>query len=88
MAQAEAGNEVDILKLLRNIRSKYKLLCSSLGVRPRLHSADGSEVAQGPVGGAQTKAKKTKSIWEVNTGEDEDEEDSVKKQGPPQLLSF
>ncbi|KAG2022414.1 hypothetical protein CC2G_000164 [Coprinopsis cinerea AmutBmut pab1-1] len=34
------SSEVDFLKLLRQIRSKYKLLCAVLGVRPRLHAAD------------------------------------------------
>lgn len=90
VAQAEAGSEVDILKLLRNIRSKYKLLCASLGIRPRLHAVDGSEVAQEPIDGAQVKSKKKKSIWEVNDGEDGDEEPirSAQKSGPPQMLSF
>ncbi|KDR85901.1 hypothetical protein GALMADRAFT_52033 [Galerina marginata CBS 339.88] len=31
--------EVDISKLLSQIRSRYKVLCSSLGVRPRLQSS-------------------------------------------------
>jgi hypothetical protein len=88
VAQVEAGTEVDILKLFRNIRSKYKLLCASLGIRPRLHAADGSEAAQEPVDGAQVKSKKKKSIWEVNDGEGEDEEPSDRKQGQPQMLSF
>ena len=33
---ADAASDVDISKLLRQIRSKYKILCSNLGVRPRL----------------------------------------------------
>ncbi|KAJ3500045.1 hypothetical protein NLJ89_g9964 [Agrocybe chaxingu] len=33
-------NELDISKLQRQIRSRYKALCSSLGVRPRLLSAE------------------------------------------------
>ncbi|KAJ3545284.1 hypothetical protein NMY22_g2502 [Coprinellus aureogranulatus] len=74
VAQAEAGSEVDILKLLRNIRSKYKLLCASLGVRPRVHAADGSEATQGNGENGQAKPKKKASIWEVNNGGDEDED--------------
>jgi hypothetical protein len=35
-----ASEEIDIAKLLRQIRSRYKVLCSSLGVRPRLQSAE------------------------------------------------
>jgi hypothetical protein len=35
-----ASEEIDIPKLLRQIRSCYKVLCSSLGVRLRLQSAE------------------------------------------------
>ncbi|PPQ69476.1 hypothetical protein CVT25_002040 [Psilocybe cyanescens] len=40
---ADASSEMDISKLLRQIRSRYKMLCTSLGVRPRLRSS--SELA-------------------------------------------
>lgn len=35
----EASAEVDLSALLSNIRARYKLLCASLGVRPRLVAA-------------------------------------------------
>ncbi|KAJ8701818.1 peroxisomal copper amine oxidase, variant 2 [Pleurotus ostreatus] len=34
--------DVDIPKLFRQIRSRYKILCSTLGVKPSLRSADGA----------------------------------------------
>jgi len=34
------SEEIDIPKLLRQIRSRYKVLCSCLGERPRLQSAE------------------------------------------------
>ncbi|RPD55275.1 DUF1715-domain-containing protein [Lentinus tigrinus ALCF2SS1-7] len=34
--------ELDIPRLFRQIRSRYKLLCATLGVRPTLRAADGS----------------------------------------------
>lgn len=34
--------EVDIPRLFRQIRSRYKLLCATLGVRPTMRAADGS----------------------------------------------
>ncbi|KAF8971873.1 hypothetical protein BDZ97DRAFT_1650504 [Flammula alnicola] len=37
---SDSSSELDIPKLLRQIRSRYKVLCSSLGVRPRLQSSD------------------------------------------------
>jgi hypothetical protein len=37
--------DVDITQLLRQIRSRYKVLCASLGVRPRLRAAGGAEDA-------------------------------------------
>ncbi|KAF8893719.1 hypothetical protein CPB84DRAFT_1682878 [Gymnopilus junonius] len=39
----EASEELDIPKLLWQIRSRYKVLCSSLGVRPRLLPAESLE---------------------------------------------
>jgi hypothetical protein len=37
--------DLDITQLLRQIRSRYKVLCASLGVRPRLRAAGGAEDA-------------------------------------------
>ncbi|KAF9528106.1 hypothetical protein CPB83DRAFT_854888 [Crepidotus variabilis] len=34
----DAGEELDISKLQRQIRSRYKVLCSCIGVRPRLQA--------------------------------------------------
>ena len=34
---------MDIPRLFRQIRSRYKLLCATVGVRPSLRAADGSE---------------------------------------------
>ncbi|KAI9060822.1 DUF1715-domain-containing protein [Trametes sanguinea] len=38
-------SDLDIPKLFRQIRSRYKLLCATLGVRPTLRAADGSSVS-------------------------------------------
>ena len=38
-AAAEASNAPDLSALLERIRARYKLTCSSLGVRPRLTAA-------------------------------------------------
>ncbi|KAG8763539.1 hypothetical protein FRC12_008516 [Ceratobasidium sp. 428] len=35
----EEGSQIDIVRLFTQIRSKYKVLCSTLGVRPRLVAA-------------------------------------------------
>jgi len=39
----DAASSIDLSRLVRQIRSRYKALCSTLGVHPRLHSS--SEVA-------------------------------------------
>ncbi|KAF8899408.1 hypothetical protein BD779DRAFT_1391770, partial [Infundibulicybe gibba] len=36
---SETASDVDIPRLLRQIRSRYKVLCSTLGVRPSLRAA-------------------------------------------------
>ncbi|KAF4611927.1 hypothetical protein D9613_004366 [Agrocybe pediades] len=44
-ASEGAGADLDISKLFRQIRSRYKILCSSLGVRPRLSSSSEASAA-------------------------------------------
>lgn len=51
---AEAEPEVDLGALLSNIRARYKLLCTSLGVRPRLVAAPGTSNTSDGVGGEQS----------------------------------
>ncbi|KAJ2937017.1 hypothetical protein H1R20_g77, partial [Candolleomyces eurysporus] len=90
------GDELDILKLLRQIRSKHKLLCSSLGVRPRVHAADGSSASANEGNPEQGPSRKKKgSVWEVNTPSpnddmDYEEDGGGRRQGgqQQQLLSF
>lgn len=80
-ANPSAGgpSEVDIPKLFRQIRSRYKLLCATLGVRATLRAADGS--ATGPEsagaespdasvreGGQPHSAKK--NVWAVHKAGD------------------
>ncbi|KAF5312537.1 hypothetical protein D9619_002470 [Psilocybe cf. subviscida] len=36
----DASSEFDVVRLVRQIRSRYKILCASLGVRPRLQPAE------------------------------------------------
>ncbi|KAM5545725.1 hypothetical protein V8D89_000763 [Ganoderma adspersum] len=40
--------EVDIPRLFRQIRSRYKLLCATLGVRPSLRAADDADASPSP----------------------------------------
>ena len=39
---AASNSEVDIPRLFRQIRSRYKVLCATLGIRPTLRAADAS----------------------------------------------
>lgn len=59
---ASPGGDVDLEGLLMSIRARYRLLCTSLGTRPRLTAAkDGSERAavvegiEGPMKGVDTR---------------------------------
>lgn len=49
------GDEIDMSSLLANIRARYRLLCSSLGVKPRLTAlsatGDGGVLDANEVGG-------------------------------------
>ena len=42
--------DIDISKLQRQIRSRYKALCSCLGVRPRMRVASDSDASTAPDG--------------------------------------
>jgi len=42
--------DIDISKLQRQIRSRYKALCSCLGVRPRIRAASDSDTPPAPDG--------------------------------------
>jgi hypothetical protein len=39
--------EIDLTALVSNIRARYRLLCASLGVRPRLAAAPSSGISNG-----------------------------------------
>ena len=49
-AREDTGSEaeLDIPRLFRQIRSRYKLLCATLGVRPTLRAADGAPAPASP----------------------------------------
>jgi hypothetical protein len=58
--------EVDIPKLFRQIRGRYKVLCASLGVRPTLRAsaeAEGGEQADEAEGG-EVKNTRTR-VWKI-----------------------
>lgn len=44
-------DEVDLPALLSSIRARYRLLCTSLGVRPRLVAASAGATAEDETGG-------------------------------------
>lgn len=62
----ESKDEPDLAALLQNIRARYRLLCTSVGARPRLVAArDGSETGsavvegiEGPMKGVDTRQLK------------------------------
>ncbi|KIY64418.1 DUF1715-domain-containing protein [Cylindrobasidium torrendii FP15055 ss-10] len=58
---AETNANMDISRLLRLIRSRYKALCASLGIVPSLRATDAE-------GGSDEDAPTTtrKSVWKVN----------------------
>ncbi|KAF8504291.1 hypothetical protein BU17DRAFT_58193 [Hysterangium stoloniferum] len=57
---------LDVAGLLSKIRARYKALCSTLGVRPRLRAAaQGEEVAELQAL-QQSRTQKGKKVWKVN----------------------
>lgn len=63
-----SGEEVDMQKLQRQIRSRYKALCASLGIRPTLRAnAPSDDKASGGVDpGVQPTS--TSKVWALDGG--------------------
>ncbi|KAI0738242.1 hypothetical protein C8Q80DRAFT_266587 [Daedaleopsis nitida] len=77
-AEAEEA-EADIPRLFRQIRSRYKLLCATLGVRPTMRAADGAASSPSPdrradvlvetggtAGPSMDQPKKKTPVWAVH----------------------
>jgi len=76
----EAGEDVDIVKLMTQIRAKYKVACATLGVRARLAVATfGGDVVQGGAEGRTSSGGtvEKKQIWDF--------EKAVRMAGPAGL---
>ena len=81
-SESDPSAEVDIPRLFRQIRARYKALCATLGVRPSLR-ATGDDSQQDVEGGESMRldsGSKPKNVWEL---------DGIGKQTiGPQQLSF
>ncbi|OJA11863.1 hypothetical protein AZE42_03275 [Rhizopogon vesiculosus] len=53
--------EIDISKLQRQIRSRYKALCASLGVKPTLRATEAGTTEEGGVSGTDQQ----KQVWKL-----------------------
>ncbi|KAF8346067.1 hypothetical protein F5887DRAFT_121745 [Amanita rubescens] len=83
-----AEADLDISKLFRQIRSRYKALCATLGVRPS-EAGDVTSDLDEEFGAGNAPRKRNNTVWEVNQAELEiDHSDASRKQRPPQPLSF
>lgn len=80
-SEPDPSAEIDIPRLFRQIRARYKALCAILGVRPSLRAA--GKDPEDPDGGESMQLDseaKQKTVWEV---------DSIGKRATgPQQLSF
>lgn len=69
---SSSENEIDISKLQRQIRSRYKALCASLGVRPTLRTGTGNDhPGEGHVTHPQNASGLKRDVWTL--------EDDVKR---------
>lgn len=68
---ANTADDVDIPQLFRQIRSRYKALCSTLGVKPSMRAADGAPTQdldeQAPNGAiaSPATASQARSVWKI-----------------------
>ncbi|KAF8640989.1 hypothetical protein AX17_000634 [Amanita inopinata Kibby_2008] len=82
----DSSSELDIPRLFRQIRSRYKALCSTLGVRPSLRASEagGTDDLNEMVDEEPAISTNKKVVWQVN-GVDGG---SSQRRRPPQPLSF
>jgi len=76
------AEELDIQKLFRQIRSRYKALCATLGVRPSLRAAEqegDQSKTGGQIEGDTDRNSKVKKVWSV---------DAIGKRPTGEQLSF
>jgi len=81
-SESDPSAEVDIPRLFRQIRARYKVLCATLGVRPSLRATANGFQEDGDGGESMRpdSGSKPKGVWEV---------DGIgKKRTGPQAFSF
>lgn len=61
------GEEVDMQKLQSQIRSRYKALCASLGIRPTLRANAPSDDTSGD-DGPEVRPTSTRKVWALDGG--------------------
>ena len=84
---ADTPSDLDIPKLFRQIRSRYKALCASLGVRPSLRASETGDVAANRDEILSEEAvipSKKPTVWQVSAAETE----PIQRQRPLHPLSF
>jgi hypothetical protein len=74
-ASQEAEAEVDIPRLFRQIRSRYKALCAIVGVRPTLRATDAVDGAEDEAAALaeSDRPKGKKNVWATVTRPSEPE---------------
>jgi len=67
-SESDPSAEVDIPRLFRQIRARYKILCATLGVRPSLRAteADSQEDVDGGEPMQLDSGSKPRKVWEVD----------------------
>lgn len=84
LVKSSEAKELDIQKLFRQIRSRYKALCATLGVRPSLRAKEAGEEQSGAgenvaSEGDVVKNVKSRKVWSV---------DAIGKRSTGEQLSF
>ncbi|KAJ7070369.1 DUF1715-domain-containing protein [Mycena belliarum] len=72
---SDSASELDILKLSRQIQSRYRALCSTLGVKPANIRASGTPDANTPdsnVDADLSRSQTTQPIWTMTTQDTRD----------------
>lgn len=85
--------DLDISQLFRQIRSRYKALCATVGVRPSLRASEVGDVTSNrdEMLSEEVTASapgKRNIVWEVNQDELEVDHEPSQKWRAPQPLSF
>lgn len=66
---SHTDSEVDIPKLFNQIRSRYKMLCALIGIKPSLRAAQSASQASVSVSSEDNDGSSPRNVWRIDNAD-------------------